>query len=997
MQGASRKRTLRSSLLPRFQQSLFLSMSFLAIGLLLSFGVSGFVSNNQRSLGDRKVVIQAELDTILSAMLDQETGLRGYINTGNELFLEPFTAGRPEYLTSISKLQQAIQGDGFSTTLLALHNVETTASDWYDNYALTQIKRIQNRDFATARSAQINNMGKARFDTFRASMDKLQSTVTADLAARQDEVDRVNLIATVVVALLAMGSIIFLWRRFLRFGDSLRFQLQQLQIAANDLGEGNLGVRVRNLTDDELKQLGETFNSMAGALQRQRRGLQDRDVLESVQHLNIVLTQGLDLETLTQEFLKQVLPLLNVQLAALYLVDTKSRALSLYGTHGVLKEHVPSVFQLGEGLVGQAALNKKPLYLVTPETVGLDVYPIKTLVGVIVPQSLYHIPLLRGQELVGVLGVGSLSPMSEQVRNVLDVISANLTAAISNSQAYRHIQDQAEELERRSREQEFTNAELRHQRDELSILNTALRDANQARSQFLSTMSHELRTPLTSIIGFSQILLRGGEANGLQMRQRNNIERILKNSQHLLTMINDVLDLAKIEAGRMDVNYSEVQVRELISEVVEETQSIASEHGIQLRLWVEENVTVVRTDVVKLRQILLNLVSNGLKFTEKGGVTISARLVKGEEKSKDRQEGQVAIAVQDTGIGISQEMQERIFEAFYQGDNSNTRKYGGTGLGLSIVSQLILLLGGKIELVSKAGEGSTFTIILPLQRRRATSEAPSLRLFQAHASADAGILSTSHSPDDSSFQGEQEKKSGEDEKYMVLAIDDNSDVLNLIDSVLENSAYKVVGMNDPTRAVSLVQQLHPDAITLDVMMPQMNGWQVLSELKSNPMTAHIPVIMLTVLEDRSTGYVLGADEYLVKPVEREGLLNTLRRIAARRSNERLVAISNGSREGDQESGPISGTPDQHTDDQSIVLLIEDEPRIREKLAQTIREAGFQVRVASREEMAQIVQKTQPDMIALHLGLGKKAVSGLLSQPGMEPPDDVGGTIAEEEH
>ncbi len=997
MQGASRKRILRSSLLPRFQQSLFLAIGLLAIGLILSFSVGIFASTNQRSLGDQKVGIQTDLDDILRSMIDQETGLRGYINTGSIVFLEPFSSGRPEYLSSLAKLQQATQVSGFTNTLSATRNVETVAEDWYNNYAQVQIKRVQQGDFTAARSVQIGNTGKALFDTFRADVDKLQAAVDADLVAQQDETDRVNLLAIILVGLLAIGSVFFLWRRFLLFGDSLRQQLQQLQIAANDLGEGNLEVRVQNLADDELKQLGETFNSMAEALQQQRKGLQDRDVLESVQHLNTVLTQGLDLETLTHEFLTQVLSLLNLQLSALYLMDTGSKTLSLYDALGLLKEHVPENFQIGEGGVGQAALHKTPLYLIEPDSAELKRYPIKTLIGVALPQSLYHIPLLRGQELLGVLGVGSLYPMNEQARNVLDVISANLTAAISNTQAYRHIQDQAEELERRSRQQEFTNRELRHQRDELTILNTALEEANQARSQFLSTMSHELRTPLTSIIGFSQILLRSSETDNLQKRQRNNIERILKNGQHLLIMINDVLDLAKIEAGRMDVNYSEVNVRDLITEVVEETQSIASEHNLKLDIQIDEEVKSIKTDLVKLRQILLNLISNGLKFTEDGGVTIKARVVK-DQINPDVHEGErLAIDVQDTGIGISKEMQKHIFEAFYQIDSSNTRKYGGTGLGLSIVSQLTLLLGGQIELVSNPSQGSTFTIILPLQGRQILTETPELRLYQTPDTSNLGILSTSHTTYTTTLQENQEKKRGEDERYVVLAIDDNPDVLNLIKNVLENSPYKVVGLDDPTMAVALVHQLNPDAITLDVMMPNINGWQLLSQLKSNPATSRIPVIMLTVLEDRSTGYVLGADEYLVKPVEREGLLNTLRRIAARRSNMKQASAPLATGSTAQESHSSTIIIERNVDDQGVILLIEDEPHTQAQLARMLSDAGFQVRITSKQEITETVQHTRPDMIALHLDLPQKTISGSLAQVESKAPNENNDSHTSDQH
>lgn len=267
-------------------------------------------------------------------------------------------------------------------------------------------------------------------------------------------------------------------------------------------------------------------------------------------------------------------------------------------------------------------------------------------------------------------------------------------------------------LQYQARELERTNAELRSQRDELIQLNSALEAANRGR-QFFSTMSHELRTPLASIIGFSQLLL--DEANEAQLthRQKNNLERILKNGQHLLNLINDVLDLVKIEAGRMEITLTQVDVRELLTWVVEETQSLAIARKLAVSTRVDDEISLFESSPVKMRQVLLNLVSNALRYTEHGEVTISARRVGTDH---------IAFAVKDTGIGIAADMQERIFEAFYQVDASYTRRAGGTGLGLYIVNQLTTLLGGEVELTSSPGQGSTFTVILPITAAKQQDE-----------------------------------------------------------------------------------------------------------------------------------------------------------------------------------------------------------------------------------------------------------------------------------
>jgi len=325
--------------------------------------------------------------------------------------------------------------------------------------------------------------------------------------------------------------------------------------------------------------------------------------------------------------------------------------------------------------------------------------------------------------------------------------------------------------------------------------------------------------------------------------------------------------------------------------VMEEMQSLATERGLQFKKVVEERATHLETDEMKLRQILLNLISNALKFTPQGEITITASYLSASENESDR----IAIAVKDTGIGIPQEIQERIFEAFYQADNSNTRKYGGTGLGLSIVRQFTALLGGKLEIESEEGAGSTFTIILPVHPRSQHSGQSNLRLFPGQLevlSTDDGTNRTGKMPanaDGPSITGqlrslpasskESENQEGsEQEKFLVLAVDDNLDVLQLIQSALENTEYSVVQVRNPLRVVELARRLHPYAVTLDVMMPHVNGWQILHQLKANPETASIPVIMLTVVSESSTAFVLGADDYLLKPVEGKTLLKKLQKL-----------------------------------------------------------------------------------------------------------------------
>ena len=680
-----------------------------------------------------------------------------------------------------------------------------------------------------------------------------------------------------------MIAVVILWRTLTSFSSVLVEQLQTLKDTSSSLGAGDWSVRVPDLTYVELNQFGQTFNHMADALQlQQEKGLKENDVLACILQLKTVLTysaDNLDLKAIVDKFLDKTLTLLDLHLGVLYMCDTTQKQMTLFAAQGVDLDKVQLRFQSGEGTIGRVLLNHEPLYLTRPNTDEAKGFVVKSILGNIQPNNIYYLPLMSGNELLGVLGAASITPMPDKVRDVLNVVASNLTSVISNIKAYQHIQEQAEELEKHGQEQKQTNAELRRQRDELTILNSALEEANRARSQFLSTMSHELRTPLASIIGFSQILLDEAEKINFTQRQKSNLERILKNGKHLLLLINDVLDLAKVEAGRMDANYSQADLKEIISSVVEETQSIAIGQKLIMSYAVEDGLSLT-TDPLKLRQILLNLISNALKFTTQGEVTVTATRVTSVNDGAEC----IAIAVKDTGIGIAPEDQERIFEAFFQVNGGNSRKFGGTGLGLSIVREMTTLLGGTLEMASSPGQGSTFTITLPIKFSEHYVKQDHALLPDLSNQAIPRLLppSSELTPPvlDKLFAVSLNRGDVRTRSNVILAVDDNPDILILIKSALENASFEVVGVQDPLQVVEMVHKLQPCAITLDVMMPDLNGWQILHQLKTDPATASIPIVMLTILSERSTGYVLGADEYLIKPFKNGVLLETIQRLVS---------------------------------------------------------------------------------------------------------------------
>ncbi len=362
-----------------------------------------------------------------------------------------------------------------------------------------------------------------------------------------------------------------------------------------------------------------------------------------------------------------------------------------------------------------------------------------------------------------------------------------------------------------------------------------LRDLDTLKNQFLANMSHELRTPLNSIIGFSRVILKGIDGPITDVQEQD-LTAIYNSGQHLLGLINDILDFSRIEAGKMELHFTEVNVEEVITSVMSTAKGLVKEKPVRLKADIEPNLPPVNADTTRFRQILLNLLMNASKFTEEGSISVSAIQQIGKENRPE-----LLISVTDTGIGIALEDQVKLFQPFSQVDSSATRKTGGTGLGLSITRNLVELHGGHITLVSEPGKGSTFFFTIP--------------------AIGAGVLDVSET-------GEK----------VVLAIDDDPKIIQLYGRYLASKGYHLVAVTDPKEAVQQAKTQNPYAITLDVMMPDQDGWQIMKELKANPDTQHIPVIFCTIVEEQARGYSLGAADYLLKPILEDDLIEALERL-----------------------------------------------------------------------------------------------------------------------
>ncbi len=432
------------------------------------------------------------------------------------------------------------------------------------------------------------------------------------------------------------------------------------------------------------------------------------------------------------------------------------------------------------------------------------------------------------------------------------------------------------------------------------------------KDRFLSTMSHELRTPLNAILGFSELLC-DERYGSLNERQRRYIEHIHTGGRHLLQLINEILDLSKIEAGRFELAIETVPIQTSFGEVLSVMRPLADRKSQTLSQRNEAGLHV-RADATRLKQVLMNLVGNGIKFTPEGGqVELLAR----------RRDDRVQIEVRDTGPGIPFEEQERIFEAFYRLQKSGEATEG-TGLGLAITQRIVEMHGGKLALESQPGQGSCFYFSLPVDRDACD-------------------------PADRTTEWEPKV----DESPRVLVIEDDPVAWQLIQSQLVSSGYQAVHCSEPERAAEMAANLCPDAITLDLLMKPINGWEVLAGLKRDQRTAKIPVIVVTIVDQPPVGAILGADEYLVKPVEKPALLAAVKRCLG------------------EPKSPPSARP---------ILVVEDDAPTREIISELLTTQGYNVAMAADGAQARdSVAASLPQIVILDLMLPKLSGLELISE------------------
>jgi CheY-like chemotaxis protein/HAMP domain-containing protein/prefoldin subunit 5 len=697
-------------------------------------------------------------------------------------------------------------------------------------------------------------------------------------------------------------------------GKRISIPILEMKDVSTRLQEGDLAARNAIDRKDEFGFLARAINEMADSIESQMAIQKDSNVIIET------LVASKELRNAAHALLKNLMAITDSRLAAFYLLNDDGQTFEALTAIGADADALQSFdAESMEGELGVALASKEIEHITRiPEDTR---FTFKAVAGQALPREIVTIPLLDRTEVKAIVSLANLKGYSYESLKVIQMCWLPMSTALTNILAGEKTQQLASELAEKNEELQANAEELQSQTEELRATAAELEaqrlqveDADRLKSEFLSNMSHELRTPLNSVLALSQLMISRGTGKDPD-EEKSFLEVIERNGRQLLNLINDILDLSKIESGRMDILPAVFNSRLAVNRALDTVRPLAEEKGLNIEVSIDA-APEMESDEDKVNQILLNLLSNAVKFTEQGKITMEVTTTS----------QMVSFVVRDTGIGILPQDLPHIFDEFRQVDGSVTRRHEGTGLGLAICQKLATLVGGKISVDSTIGQGSTFTLELPL-RLLATSniaaiDSPTKTLPNAGAT-------------------------GRSLRRTILVIDDEQEVRDLVGRHLTEAGYQVALAVNGREGLHMARELRPFAITLDVLMPDMDGLEVLKDLKADPDTAGIPVIMLTVIEDRATGMALGAAGYLTKPVDKNTLCTEIEKVGYK--------------------GDVKRIRDKACPDRPLILVVEDNETAALQVQTVLEENGYAVIVASDgEEALASVQKMVPNGVVLDL-------------------------------
>jgi len=760
-----------------------------------------------------------------------------------------------------------------STLLEAVDPLQKTLAQYgLESFNIFDVRTAQLASTSAVHGALLEtNKSSAQFVT---SAESIFMDIQRDVRAQSDFfgslISKYSRLFTIFSLLCVAGAC----GLFLYINRSIVQRLRKLSESMRGSVDGRTAA-IPIAGSDEIADMAKAADFFITSAQARTRELaRSVEELRALEQVTQAVNSSVDLETVLATIVAKATQLSGTEAGAIYVLDDAAQEFRLRSTYGlddgIVAELKDSHIRIGQTAMSEAAARRVPIQVPDIQNDPSATIDVIIRAGF---RALLFVPLLGAERIVGALVVRRKQPgeFPKTTVELLQTFAAQSVLAFQNARLFSEIEKKSQQLE----------------------------TANQHKSQFLANMSHELRTPLNAIIGYSEILQEDVADLG-----RDNLVPDLRKiegaGRHLLSLINDILDLSKVEAGRMDIFLEDVEIVPLLEEVRAIIVPLAEKNGNAVEYRAADNLGSMRTDRTKLKQSLLNILSNANKFTENGRVTLVTERI---------ENGQTAVrfAISDTGIGMSEEQLGRLFQAFTQAETTTSQKYGGTGLGLVITRNFCQLLGGDVTVASKPGEGSTFTITLP---DRPTTQ-PEVK------STDAPQIA------------------GEVHATTVLVVDDDPAARDLLTANLKGAGYRLIHAASGAEALNLARMVRPDAITLDVLMPKPDGWDVLTALKADAQLRDIPVIMVTVLSERGIGLSLGAVEVLTKPVDRAQLSALMHSLLRR-------------------EGPI--------------LLVEDDASARELISQSVEKMGLAVAavVNGRQALTWLGAHPEPAMILLDL-------------------------------
>jgi signal transduction histidine kinase/DNA-binding response OmpR family regulator/CHASE3 domain sensor protein len=852
---------------------------------------------------------------------EAQTNMRGYLIAGDEQFLERYREAENESNLYFEKVADLTVDNPNQQRLLAeLKPLRFNFFKYLNNQIVKKQLGKQSQTFDLSE-------GRKMIDELRVYFKRLENNEQLLLKIRSEKSDNYGnysiILITVAFIIAFVISVVFLIRilKDLRERTALQQELikkdketadriEAISSIAVNISNGNYDIRVADIQADALGSVGESLNNMSGALKKSFGLLSEKEWIQTgIANLNNVMLGDKLMNHLAKDIIEFLCHYTNSSAGVLYVLDGDE----LYATAGY--SYMPTKnrerIQKGEGLLGQSIISGELLEL---KSISDDAIQINYALGEIKPTHIIALPLLD-TNVEGALELASIYGFSDLHLEFLRIVSNNIGIAIKSTQNRKRVmelleetQSQSEELRIQHSELEAINAELEAQteklqaseeelrvqqeeleqtNEELSERSVLLEEKNNEiqkksealelttryKSEFLANMSHELRTPLNSILLLSRLL----SENNNQSMNNEEIEfaNVIQSSGNsLLGLIDEILDLSKIEAGKMELEFLDVSTKEITDSLSGLFSQVAKEKNINFEIISKEAPIVIKTDKMRLEQILKNLISNAIKFTEKGSVSLEIKINDDDNKI-------ICFIVKDTGIGIPLDKQPLIFEAFQQADGSTKRKYGGTGLGLSISRELAKLLRGEIILHSTVGQGSSFTLCLPVYgsiiKKVTVEKTPSIQIAEAEVQeleeAKPKYISTII-PDE--IEDDRDTIT-EGDKVMLIVEDDINFAKSLLTFTRKNGYKGIVAVRGDY-ALNFAILYRPVGILLDIELPIKSGWEVMEELKNNIQTKHIPVHIMSSHKLKQESLLKGAIDFLHKPVTFEKIPEVFMRI-----------------------------------------------------------------------------------------------------------------------